>query len=726
VTFAAFKWYLGYFVAQYYHGLEIVAAIVATVILISSVDDLFIDLWYWSREIYRRFTVKRSYKPLTSEQLYARAEQPIAIMVPAWLEYDVIAAMIEDMVRVMDYRNYVVFVGTYQNDAQTISEVERMRRRYKQLRRVEVPHDGPTCKADCLNWVIQAIFRHEKEAGVEFAGVVLHDSEDVLHPVELRFFNYLLPRKDMIQLPVASLERNWFELVAGTYMDEFAEWHAKDLVVRESISGSVPSAGVGTCFSRRALLALIAETDNQPFNTESLTEDYDVGARLGKMGMQSIFARFPVQFATRRKSWFGFGKEREFTLTMPLCVREFFPDTFRTAYRQRARWTLGIGLQGWKQTGWTGSLANRYLLARDRKGIVTAFVGIIAYVLVVQFLLFALADAVGVMPTLIASPFADSVWLQALLWLNACALLLRVVQRIYFVTRLYGWEHGVLSVPRMVVGNFINFMAVSRAWKMFLTHLVTGKRLAWDKTMHDFPSADGFVDRRQRLGELLVSWQAIDQDKLELALKEGHAREAPIGRVLMAKGWLDEETLAEAIAFQADLERGTFDADRLLREASRLPLETIVRHRALPQGDNASGHAVLLVASPLAEAPLAELQAQLQRPVVQQIVREGELAAGLRLLRGVDLAQQAAVEDSAIPGVAAPVAVRSVPLIGDLLIERGFVRRKVFDAALQDYRPDQHGRIGDYMVARNVISRDALDNVIEEQRRLSGAAAATE
>ena len=59
---------------------------------------------------------------------------------------------------------------------------------------------------------------------------------------------------------------------------------------------------------------------------------------------------------------------------MPLCVREFFPDTFRTAYRQKARWTLGIGLQSWEQIGWQGSLANRYLLLRDRKGIVTSFV----------------------------------------------------------------------------------------------------------------------------------------------------------------------------------------------------------------------------------------------------------------------------------------------------------------------------------------------------------------
>ena len=711
MSFAAVKWHVGYAVAHYYQGLEYVAALIAFLILLSSLDDLFIDLWYWTRTLYRRFTVQRAYKPLTSAQLYQRDEQPIAIMVPAWHEYDVVAAMIEDMVRVMDYRNYVVFVGTYQNDPQTIAEVERMRRRYKQLRRVEVPHDGPTCKADCLNWVIQAIFRYETEADVEFAGVVLHDSEDVLHPVELRFFNYLLPRKDMIQLPVASLERNWFELVAGTYMDEFAEWHAKDLVVRESLVGSVPSAGVGTCFSRRALLALIAETDSQPFNTESLTEDYDVGARLSKLGMQSIFARFPVQFATRRKSWFGFGRERDITVTMPLCVREFFPDTFRTAYRQRARWALGIGLQGWKQTGWSGSFANRYQLFRDRKGIVTAFIGIIAYALVVQFLFFAGADLLGWMPELIASPFADSPWLQALLWANGCALVLRVVQRIYFVTLLYGWEHGVLSVPRMVVGNFINFMAVSRAWKMFLGHLVTGKRLAWDKTMHDFPSADGFNNRRQRLGELLLSWQAIDPDKLELALRDSHAREAPLGRVLMAKGWLDEETLAEAIAFQFDLPRATLDAVLLRNDRARLPLEAVIRHRVLAQGEDGGGRAILLVASPLGDEVLAELTRVLGQPVTQQIVRESDIATGMRVLRDE-------------PEALNPGAAR-VPLIGDLLIELGHVTRERFNAALQVYRPDLDGRIGDFMMARGVITADALNAAIQAQTvaRENGGAA---
>src|SRR5690606_27423363 len=113
--------------------------------------------------------------------------------------------------------------------------------------------------ADCLNWIVQAIFAEGKRRGESFAGMILHDSEDVLRPLELKYYNYLLPRIDFIQLPVTSLEREWYELVAGTYMDEFAEWHSKDLVVRESLSRMVPSAGVGTCFSRKAMEILSAE-----------------------------------------------------------------------------------------------------------------------------------------------------------------------------------------------------------------------------------------------------------------------------------------------------------------------------------------------------------------------------------------------------------------------------------------------------------------------------------
>lgn len=546
--------YIPYLMADYYHALEIFSAVVAVLILLSSIDDLFVDAWYWVREIYRSIFVRRRYRSLKEEDLHAVQEKPLAIMIPAWLEYDVIAPMLENMVSTLDYRNYMIFVGTYRNDEKTKKEVERMRRRYRQLVRVEVPHDGPTCKADCLNWIVQAIFKQNSLQPEPFAGVILHDSEDVLHPLELKYYNYLLPRVDFIQLPVTSLEREWYELVAGTYMDEFAEWHTKDLVVRESLSHMVPSAGVGTCFSRHALEELAAETNNQPFNTDTLTEDYDIGARLARRGMKQIFGKFPVDYVIRRKPFLGIGKERVSTLSMPLGIREYFPNTFKTAYRQKARWTLGIGLQGWSQVGWEGSLATKYLLFRDRKGLLTSFVAIIAYVLLLNFAFFLFADWMGWWTVYYPSAFSPHGWLGILMTVNVVALALRMLQRSWFVYRLYGLQHALLAIPRMVIGNFINAMAAARAWRMYITHLVTGKKLVWDKTMHDFPSTDQLVQQRQRLGELLLSWQAIEADKLGQALEIQRKEGRPLGEILTEFGWIDAEALQEAIAYQQSVD----------------------------------------------------------------------------------------------------------------------------------------------------------------------------
>lgn len=692
--------------ANYYAALEAVAAAVAVLILISSLDDLFIDIWYWVRESWRTLTVKkrREYRPLTQQDLLQRPEQPLAIMVPAWAEYDVIAQMVENMIDVLDYREYIVFVGTYPNDAETIAEVERMRRRYKRLRRVEVPHAGPTSKADCLNWLILSIFDYEKRHDIEFAGVILHDSEDVLHPMELRFFNYLLPRKDMIQLPVTSLDREWYELIAGVYMDEFAEWHAKDLVVRESVSGMVPSAGVGTCFSRKALLALSAATNNQPFNTDSLTEDYDVGARLAAMGMHSIFARFPVQFRVRRPSWFGWGPVRESTQSMALCVREYFPDNFRASYRQKARWVLGIGLQSWETLGWRGSLATKYLLARDRKGIVTSFVSIIAYIIFLQLLLFWVLKMTGLWQTQFPTIFQAGTWQMNIALITTAALASRVVQRFYFVNKLYGWEHALMSIPRMVVGNMINFMATARAWRMFLLYLLFGKRMVWDKTMHDFPSASQLVQTRKRLGELLTTWQAVEPERLEEALQQQQGgRQQPLGRILVSQGWLDDETLAEAIAFQGDLARAVIDVDYLQAGVFPLSVEACVQWRLLPLPRSTADTLSVAVANPLSEAEQAQLLHDVHASAVEQsIARESEINAGLRLISGETY------------------RIDAVPLLGDLLVEMRLIARDQFERVLDEYKPQRDGRIGDYLVKHGVATEAAIAEAVREQHRRSG------
>jgi adsorption protein B len=693
-------------IAEYNSGLEVLAAILTLVIFVSSLDDLFIDLWYWTRRIFRRMKVERTpqFRRLSADSIRERTEQPMAIMVPAWQESDVIAAMVQNMVEVLEYGDYRVFIGTYPNDQPTIDEVERMVKRYPQLQRVEVPHPGPTSKADCLNAVVAAIFEYELENNVEFAGVVLHDSEDVLHPLELKFFNYLLPRKDMIQLPVASLEREWYELVAGTYMDEFAESHAKEMVVRESVSGMVPSAGVGTCFSRKALLGLIGATRNKPFNIDSLTEDYDVGMRLSQLGMQSIFGVFPVTFHINRTSW-GKKRRRELLMQMPLCVREYFPDNFRAAYRQKARWVLGIGLQSWEQIKWRGrSTAARYLLLHDRKGVITSFISILAYLLVIHFVIFHVGLATGWWNAYYPSLFEEGSFWRQMLWINAFFLVIRAAHRVYFTQQLYGWEHGIMALPRMVVGNFVNAMAVARAWRMYLSYLFRGTRLAWDKTAHEFPSSQQLARKRQRLGDLLKSWNAVEEGALQRALEQQSSKDVPLGRVLVSNGWLDEETLAEAIAYQADLPRANLTAELVRKHSNDVPVDLAIRHRAVHIGLNKNNRTVLAVASPLSEEALKEFETALGQAPVQRIAREGELAVALRLLR----------EGGAARGKAPQVPTG--PLLGDMLIERGLLRREQFESAMREYRPDKHGRIGDYLVEQRVILRDVLEQVVQEQR----------
>jgi adsorption protein B len=262
-----------------------------------------------------------------------------------------------------------------------------------------------------------------------------------------------------------------------------------------------------------------------------------------------------------------------------------------------------------------------------------------------------------------------------------------------------------------VVGNFVNCMAVARAWKMYLSYLFKGTRLAWDKTAHEFPSSAQLARRRQRLGELLQQWNAVEPAALERALEKQAGSHLPLGRVLVSNGWLDEETLAEAIAYQADLPRAHLSAELVRAHARDLPLALAIRHRTVCMGRNKNNRAIVAVTSPLSEAALAEITAGIGEEPVQRIAREGELAVALRLLRDGTAAAKAP-------------AVPSGPLLGDMLIERGLLRRDQYENAMRDYKPAQHGRIGDYLVERKVIPREMVEQVVQEQRSIFARAEA--
>src|SRR6185503_16875289 len=105
-----------------------------------------------------------------------KPEQRIAIAVPAWDESSVIGSMLENALRTLNYTNYHIFVGTYPNDPETGAAVETIGRRFNNVHRLVCAADGPTSKADCMNWVFQGIRRYESEHAVRFEIFVMHDA----------------------------------------------------------------------------------------------------------------------------------------------------------------------------------------------------------------------------------------------------------------------------------------------------------------------------------------------------------------------------------------------------------------------------------------------------------------------------------------------------------------------------------------------------------------------
>ncbi|HAX7430057.1 TPA: phage adsorption protein NrfB [Escherichia coli] len=469
-------WLLDVF-ATWLYGLKVIAITLAVIMFISGLDDFFIDVVYWVRRIKRKLSVYRRYPRMSYRELYKPDEKPLAIMVPAWNETGVIGNMAELAATTLDYENYHIFVGTYPNDPDTQRDVDEVCARFPNVHKVVCARPGPTSKADCLNNVLDAITQFERSANFAFAGFILHDAEDVISPMELRLFNYLVERKDLIQIPVYPFEREWTHFTSMTYIDEFSELHGKDVPVREALAGQVPSAGVGTCFSRRAVTALLADGDGIAFDVQSLTEDYDIGFRLKEKGMTEIFVRFPVVDEAKEREQRKFLQHAR-TSNM-ICVREYFPDTFSTAVRQKSRWIIGIVFQGFKTHKWTSSLTLNYFLWRDRKGAISNFVSFLAMLVMIQLLLLLAYESLWPDAWHFLSIFSGSAWLMTLLWLNFGLMVNRIVQRVIFVTGYYGLMQGLLSVLRLFWGNLINFMANWRALKQVLQH-GDPRRVAWE------------------------------------------------------------------------------------------------------------------------------------------------------------------------------------------------------------------------------------------------------
>jgi bacteriophage N4 adsorption protein B len=522
------------------------------VFLVNGLNELFIDLVKIYREIKRRvyiFGLKKN-TPLTEDDLLKKSEQAVAVMIPCWDESAVIRRMLNNTLQVLRYSRYTIFVGVYPNDPDTQKEVDLISTEHENVIRVTCRENGPTSKADCLNWIIRGIENHEKRHAMTFDIVVMQDSEDILHPLTLKLFNFLIPRMDMVQLPVVPMEPRWWQFTRGTYLDEFAQTHSRDMVVRELLSSNLPSAGVGTAFSRRLLERLASGRQGCLFTVGSVTEDYDFGIRLAQWPrVKQVFSR--VGFTrTRSKKNSVTGRERLITIKDYIVIREFFPHTFRAAVRQKSRWILGITLQSWRTIGWVGGFWTRYMLLRDRSGLLTNQVSMLANILVPVYL--ALQGYIFLFPNAYRFPpvTMPGELLTKLLLVNMVLLLWQVIVRVHYVQHLYGMNQAILTPLRLIWANVINYFATIRAIKIYVRHLITGAPIAWDKTNHSYPSEDELAGFRRRLGDLLLDSRSITIGQLETALERQKQTGRLLGQELAAMGVIEQTVIERIIADQ--------------------------------------------------------------------------------------------------------------------------------------------------------------------------------
>lgn len=558
----------------------------AFIFLISGIEEVFFDVYYWLRQLRRRLR-KKEYQPLTYEKLINVPEKKIAIIVPCWHESDVIEAMLAHNVRAIDYDNYDIMIGVYPNDPETIAAVERAAKNLLHVRMIINDKPGPTNKSDNLNSIYRHLCEFEQQNNVFYEIIVFHDSEDIIHPLSLKLYNFLIPRVQMIQLPVFPLEvplRQWTHWI---YNDEFAENHTKDIIVREAIKGLVPSAGVGTGFAREAIQWLAEMNNGIPFLTKTLTEDYNTALRIRHKGLRQIFVTQKVRRTIRVKRWRFFGKLIPKVVDEYVATRALFPMEYLKAVRQKARWIMGITMQEWSASGWYGALPVQFTLFHDRKALITHFINVFGYFVFSFWLVYSIwvwyePDYPTLQEYFNKYPL---VWILII----GCTLIMleRFVQKIIAVYRIYGLVPAISSVPRTFYANIMNMHALLRAYRIFFFGAGKATAKRWEKTDHAFPKSSQLRAYRRKVGDLLVKNHLISQEDLVRALSQQMKMGGKIGDVLVQQGAIDQKTLLSVLGHQFNLEIVENAKDRLLgREKlpklSKRNYQWLIKHELYP------------------------------------------------------------------------------------------------------------------------------------------------
>ncbi|MEO5970823.1 MAG: glycosyltransferase [Bdellovibrionia bacterium] len=439
--------------------------------LFFGIDDFFIDVCAWTLRV-----KPKELKSVHLDQIRQIPEKRIAVLIAAWKEEGVLKHMIRGNLAAIEYENYSFIIGVYPNDLETLAEANELAAEIPNVVVVVNSQEGPTCKGQMLNVMVREILKLEKVKNLTYDAFIIHDSEDLVHRLEFQIVNGELNYHDFVQIPVFSLPVSSFSLVAGIYIDEFAESHTKSVLVRNKLGAPIPAAGVGTAVSRKLVLECLNKQSGDLLNVRSLTEDYELGLSTQTFGLKSKFSCYFFLKPDLKREY--------------IATREYFPKSFKASVRQKSRWTLGIAFQGFENLGWKGSFLHRYFLFRDRKGpfcnaLIIATLSVLLYTTARLFFPDASVD-----PEILANAL-DNTQIEPLIEINLFFMVNRFLNRVWSVKIVYGWKLALFSPIRWPLANVINFLASIKATQQYIQNKILGTQPKWIKTSHELPEGFG-------------------------------------------------------------------------------------------------------------------------------------------------------------------------------------------------------------------------------------------
>lgn len=555
--------------------LYMIGLVLVCLYLCTGIDDF---IWDIVTLIKRR---KNKEKIVKFEELDSVPPKLLALVIAAWHEDNVLMDVVENIIESQQYPKsmYHIFLGVYPNDEATVYIAKQLQQKYPNVHCVINYKEGPTTKAQNINYVISQIKAFEQLKEWKFASVTIHDSEDLVHPNELKVTSYLLETHAAMQFPVFPLMkkptlRNYFSLLTtSTYADEFAENHFITMVSRRDSGAFVPSAGTGFALRRDTIDVL----GYHVLPENSLTEDYKLSLSLYENGLQMYYVLEKlerVDFEGKIKSEF-------------IATRSIFPSTFKTAVKQKTRWTLGITMQSLKFKDIFSkhiSFAGKYSLYRDQKAKLGNLLSMVGYPVLVYFITSLFIELPVIYPK------------YSLSWYLCVVVTIMMLERQLFrgvsLKNVYGFRSmffGCLFPPllpfRIIWGNIINLVATIKAYIQYFKgkpketteedikeieaidltvnsfetseeELATleQQEFEWSKTDHSFLEKGVLTRFHRKFGDILISKAYITAKELKEQLEEKKSEEKEteentfIGAYLVKKEKLNEVQLMDALA----------------------------------------------------------------------------------------------------------------------------------------------------------------------------------